>query len=218
MKTFEQYITESGSDPVSQEVIDYLEQAKKLITAPPFNFTWTLDLQTVTNDSFVDWETVAFRFINLDDNEINHREQERFILRLNKQWQGSLDKPDIAMLTGPGINFDPRRPYNFNVNLDKFRMFYVDERQWFHLDFSKLASGGWNIMDLWNIYNYYESLTDPKNTKIVKTLEFIKKNSKVGTIGWSDDMDVILSQLRVRYPTDSEPTDDDYALNAAHNL
>jgi hypothetical protein len=218
MKTFEQYITESGLDRVNRDVIYYLEQARKLITAPPFNFTWTLDLQKVTNDSFIEWDTVASRSIKLDDNEINHRELETFTLQLNKQWQGSLDAPDVARLTGPGINFDPRRPYNFNLDLDKFRMFYIDERQWFHLDFNKLFQVGWNIKDLWNIYNYYESLTDSKSIKIVKTVEFIKKNSNVGTIGWSDDMDVILSQLRVRYPTDSEPTDDDYALNAAHNL
>ena len=64
-----------------------------------------------------------------------------------------------------------------------------------------------------NIFNYYLSLTDPEPIRKIKTLEFAKKERAV----WNDTCDIVLNQLKIKY-TPEDVTDDDHALNAAHNL
>jgi hypothetical protein len=66
------------------------------------------------------------------------------------------------------------------------------------------------------IFNYYQSLQGGKEEKIARTLVFAQKVFPEAY--WRDRYDVIVNQFKLKYLPDSEITDDDYALNAAHNL
>lgn len=72
------------------------------------------------------------------------------------------------------------------------------------------------VKNNFRVFNYYQSLQgkiEDKALKMIKTLEFAKENTK-----WLDGWDIGLNTLRLRHLPEDQLTDDDHALNAAHNL
>lgn len=184
MITFEQFIS------VNSLADGEVEKIKRVIEQPPFNFTWQ---PPESNKSIYNvfasrpFETGVDNIHRLDSGPccfvLGLSEEERFPIYMTY--------PTVVFHTGI---------HHFDDLVEKWnsiRFFKISQNTFRQIENASPDTSNRPLIH-WNEFNFYQSVQGNKIEKIIKTLEYMKKNWIDRGI-WDHEMDTLILHLKLRY-------------------
>lgn len=211
MKTFKEYITEADN---KMDLESALKMCKPIITGTPFYFNWQV------KDSRGASILLGTRDV---DDCVNKETGSRFLARLvRSSWESNQNAEYKLMITYPCCSLltyqnvlDFRRIEDI-IDNGYQRVFKVSFHTW-EITLPIQEEDLIRLKNLYSAYNLYITTRGTMVNKINTVIEYMKQTGYTGN-EWTDEDEMEYNKFKMKYLPREELTDDDYALDAAHNL